>query len=125
MQLSLVGSDMFIRDRSAGAACVIVRFLLAPVLRALIEPVQEVITVLAITVLLPEYALTTAMRGLGRQPLRVAYDFGDSVSWSARQARNTIHSVLRISSLAAGRVPPAITAMIAGGIALGHAVGRW
>jgi hypothetical protein len=110
---------------SAGTACVIVRFLLPPVLRALVEPAQEVIDVLAMTMLLPEYALTTAMRGLGRQPLRVSYDFGDSVSWSARQARTTVRSLLGISARMVRRMPPAITAVIAGGIALGHAVGRW
>lgn len=103
---------------TGAVSCVAVHYLLPVMLRLLMRPVQDGIWLLAATALLPEYLLTTALRTTGRPPLAAAYAFDDAIIWSAQTARSTAELILRLSSRTAQRVHPAVTALIAGGIAL-------
>jgi hypothetical protein len=80
--------------------------------------------VLAGLMLLPEYVLTTIMRGMGKSPLRISYDFGDAVVWTARTLRATVRIVFDGAARAGYSVPPTVIAVISGGIVLAHALGQ-
>jgi hypothetical protein len=109
---------------SAGA-CIGIRFLAPAVLHGMIKPVQDGIALVAIAILLPEYLVTTALRRFDRRPPRLAYDLGDCVSWLASLAGATVSVILGASSRAADSVHPAVVAVLAAGLVLGHSLGQW
>lgn len=105
-------------------ACVVVRWVVPLVLEILIKPLQDGIAAVAGLALLPEYALTTIMRWMGRSPFRIAYDLGDAIAWVVRTSCVTVRITFDGLSRAARSVHPAIVAVISGGIALGHVLGQ-
>lgn len=105
-------------------ACVVVRWIVPLVLEILTKPLQDGIAAVAGLVLLPEYALTTIMRWMGRSPFRIAYDLGDAMTWVVRTSCVTVRITFEGLSRAARSVHPAIVAVISGGIALGQVLGQ-
>lgn len=104
--------------------CVVIRWIVPLTLEILTRPLQDGIAAVAGLVLLPEYALTTIMRRMGRSPFRIAYDFGDTIAWIVRTLCATVRITFGGLSRAARSVHPAIVAVISGGIALGHVLGQ-
>jgi hypothetical protein len=109
---------------SIALACVVVRWVLPFILQSLAEPIQDGIAVLAGLMLLPEYVLTTIMRRMGKSPLRISYDLGDVVIWTARTLRATVRIVFDGAARAGPRIPPALVAVISGGLALAYTLGQ-
>lgn len=105
-------------------ACVAIRWVVPPVLEILTRPLQDSIAAMAGLVLLPEYALTTIMRRMGRPPFGIAYDLGDAIAWAVRTLRVTVQVVFDNLARVARGTHPAIVAVISGGIALGHVLGQ-
>jgi hypothetical protein len=106
-------------------ACLLLRFVLPVLLRTMIQPIQEAVTLPFVAVLAPEFLVTSTLRAVGRPPLRIAYDFGDLVSWTARFCRSVVYVSLSTLARAARASHPAVTAVLFGGLALGRVVGRW
>jgi hypothetical protein len=118
-------SDAAVVAVVALGAGLILRYVAPMLLRSLIEPVQEAVTLPFVAVLAPEFLLTSTLRAVGRPPLRAAYDFGDLVSWAARFCRGAVYVSFSTLSRAARATPLWVTAVLFGGLALGRVVGRW
>ncbi|MDQ3763196.1 MAG: hypothetical protein M3460_16610 [Actinomycetota bacterium] len=105
-------------------ACIVVRWILPPVLEILARPLQDGIAAMAGLILLPEYALTTIMRRMGKAPLHISYDLGDAIAWMARTLCSAVRVILSGISRTARCVHPAIIAVISGGITIGQTLGQ-
>jgi len=104
--------------------CVAIRWVLPLVLEILTGPLQDCIAAAAGLVLLPEYALTTIMRRMGRSPFHIAYDLGDAIAWAVRTLCVTVRITFDGLSRTARSIHPAIVAVISGALALGHVLGQ-
>jgi hypothetical protein len=103
---------------SALLAALLVRWVLPPVLRAVIAPVQDAISALATLVVLPEYLVTTVLRHADRKPPRLAYDYSAAVTGVARYGRTAAGLLLGGVSRGAAKAHPLLVAVGFGALAL-------
>jgi len=96
-----------------GLACVAMRFVVPVALRALIEPLREVVGVLAALLVLPEFWISTARRRDGGTPPYLAYVYGNGVGRLATLGHQGVGTALRSLARAATTVHPLVVGIIA------------
>lgn len=94
-------------------ACLLVRFVVPVVLKALIEPVREIVGVLAALLVLPEFWISTARRREGGAPPHLAYVYGNGVGRLAYLGYRGVGTVLRSLARAATTVHPLVVGIVA------------
>lgn len=114
----LIGESTAVVVASALAATLLVRWVVPPVLRAVITPIQDGIGALATLIVLPEYLVTTALRHADRRPPRLAYDYSAAVTGVARQGRAVAGLLLGGVSRGAAKAHPLLVALAFGALAL-------
>ncbi|WP_410572833.1 hypothetical protein [Amycolatopsis sp. cmx-4-61] len=97
-------------------ACLVVRFVVPIMLRTLIEPARDVVTLLAAVLVLPEYWLSQARRRAGGAPPHFAYVYGNGVTRLAWLGDRGVVLVLRSLARVAVSVHP---------LAVGLAAAAW
>jgi hypothetical protein len=108
---------------SALVAAVLVRWILPPLLRAVIAPIQDGIGATAALAVLPEYLVTSAIRHAGNRPPRLAYDYSALVTGIARQGSSVTGRLLGGLSRGAAKAPPVLVALAVGAVALAGVLG--
>ncbi|MEQ0565600.1 hypothetical protein ABJI51_41530 [Amycolatopsis sp. NEAU-NG30] len=96
--------------------CLAVRFAVPAVLKTLVEPVRDIVSLTAAVLVLPEYWVSRARRRDGGTPSSFAYAYGDSVTRLARLGDRSVVLVLRFAARAAVAIHP---------IAVGSAAVAW
>jgi hypothetical protein len=83
---------------------VVARWVAVPVLERLPAGVGYVVEVVAVLLLLPEYALTTVWRRIYGRPLPLAHTYGEVVCAAAGAVYKVIHLVILVLHKVATRV---------------------
>jgi hypothetical protein len=115
-----IGESSAVVVATALLAALLMCWVLPPVLRAVIVPVQDGISALATLAVLPEYLITTALRHADRKPPRLAYDYSAAVTGVARQGRTVTGLLLGGVSRGAAKAHPLLVAVAFGALALVH-----
>lgn len=93
-------------------ACIAVRFVLPALLRTLVEPAREVVSLIAAVLVLPEYWISRARRRNGGTPHHFAYVYGDGVVRLAALGDRSVVLLLRSLARAAIAVHPIAVAVV-------------
>lgn len=93
-------------------ACLVVRFAVPVVLRTLVEPVREAISLVAAVLVLPEYWVSRTRRREGGTPSPFAYAYGDGVARLACVGDRSVVLVLRSLARAAVAVHPIVVGLL-------------
>lgn len=94
-------------------ACLAVRFALPTVLRTLVEPARELVSLVAAVLVLPEYWISHARRRDGRTPPSFAYAYGEGVNRLACLGDRSVVLALRSLARAAVAVHPIAVGLLA------------
>ncbi|WIX99564.1 hypothetical protein QRX60_36745 [Amycolatopsis mongoliensis] len=94
-------------------ACLAVRFALPVVLRTLVEPVRETISLVAAVLVLPEFWISRTRRRDGGTPSPFAYAYGDGIARLACVGDRSVVLVLRSLARAAVAVHPIVVGLLA------------
>jgi hypothetical protein len=94
-------------------ACLAVRFALPTILRTLVEPAREIISLVAAVLVLPEYWFSRARRRDGSTPSPFAYAYGDGVTRLACLGDRSVVLMLRSLARAAVAVHPIAVGLLA------------
>lgn len=100
----------------AASACVVVRWLVPILLRAVVDVLEDIVAVTAGVLLLPEYWLSTALRAWGGCPPQVAYEFSAAIASVAHHLQRILRRLCLGLARAATAVQPALVATVAGGL---------
>ena len=94
-------------------ACLAVRFVVPSVLRALVAPAREIVSLVASVLVLPEYWISHSRRRKGGTPPHFAYVYGDGIARLACLGDSSIVLLLRSLARAALTVHPIAVALLA------------
>ena len=98
----------------ATLVCVTLRYLVPPVLVALIDPLCGLVWLLAALFVLPEFWISQAYRRDGGCPPSLAYLYGEGVCRLAGLGHRAVRLSLRSLANVAHSVPPPIVVLVVG-----------
>ncbi len=107
----------FLTALVVAAACVVVRWVLPPLLVLLCHSAQDLIDLAAACAVLPEYWISTANRRRSKSPPSLlAYEYGCAVGAIAHVVHTIVGWAFRIAAKVAQTVHPLVVGVVAGAL---------
>lgn len=97
----------------ACSACVLVRWVVPAVLRAVSGPLADGVAVLAACLLLPEYLVSSHARRRGSAPPHLAYEYGSAVAGATDRLQRVVRGLCRVLAAGAPNAPLPLVAVAA------------